>query len=264
MFTEKIQKIIDMKGKAKLTMLTAYNYIIAELVDEAGVEIVLVGDSLANVELGFEDTRDVSVDQMVHHTKAVANAVNDALVLVDMPYGSFHESPEQTLLNAQRIIAAGADAVKVEWHDDVFVNISLFKENNINYVGHVGLTPQTAEELGGFKVQGKTIERATEIINQAKAFEENGAFACVVECVPQTLGQQLTEVLAIPTVGIGAGPYCDGQVLVSYDLLGMFRRYRPKFVKAYAEMAEPILSAFKEFKKDVEQGEFPGPEHCFK
>lgn len=264
MFVEKIQKLVDKKSKSKLTMLTAYNYILAELVDEAGIDIVLVGDSLANVELGLEDTREVTVDDMVHHTEAVKNAVKKALILVDMPYGSFHAGAKDTLLNAQKLIDAGADAVKVEWHDEIFESTALFAENSIPYVGHVGLTPQTAEELGGFRVQGKTVERAAEIINQAKLFEQDGAFACVVECVPQALGAQLTEVLSIPTIGIGAGPDCDGQVLVSYDLLGMFRRYRPKFVKCYADLANQAISAFKDFKKDVDDGTFPGPEHSFK
>lgn len=264
MFKDKIQAIVDKKSKSKISMLTAYNYILAEFVDEAGVDVVLVGDSLANVELGLTDTRDVTVDHMAHHTRAVRNAVKNALVVVDMPYGSFHQGAEKTLVNARRLIDAGADAVKVEWHSEVFENISLFEKNGIDYMGHVGLTPQIAEELGGFKVQGKTVERAQEIIAHSKQFEESGAFACVIECVPETLGKQISDVLSIPTIGIGAGAGCDGQVLVSYDLLGMFRKYRPKFVKCYTQLADQVVAAFKEFKDDVEDGRFPGPEHCFK
>lgn len=248
----------------KITMLTAYNYIMGELVDAAGIDIVLVGDSLANVEMGLESTCDITIADMMHHLKAVKRSIKDAFVVVDMPYGSFHISKEDTLRNAKLLVDAGADAVKIEWHENVISNISLLAAEGIEVMGHVGLTPQTAEELGGFKVQGRTEERAQEIVGQALELERTGCFAIVLECVPEMLAKEITDVLSIPTIGIGAGKHCDGQVLVTYDLLGMYNKLRPKFVKQYAQLADKAIEAMKEFKKEVDCGEFPAPEHTFK
>lgn len=257
----RIQELINKKNREKISVLTAYNYVMASFAEEAGIDIILVGDSLANVELGRSSTASASMGDMIHHLRAVRCAVSRALIVVDMPYGSFHVSPDATVENARSLIDAGADAVKIEWHNDIIVHVAALKKEGIYVVGHVGLTPQTAQD---FKVQGRDSARAEEIKQQAEILENNGCFAVVLECVPQGLAQSITEGLSILTIGIGAGKFCDGQVLVTYDMLGMYNRFHPKFVKQYALIGQSIVKAMTLYKEEVQQGLFPGPEHSFK
>ena len=265
MTNERLIALMQKKQRGeKMSMLTAYSYPFAVLAAKAGIDMILVGDSLANVELGRDTTNTVGMTEMIHHTKAVRAGAPEACVIADMPYGSFHRDAADTVGNAKALLAAGADAVKIEWHAGVPACMSSLVENGIPFMGHIGLTPQTAEELGGFKVQGKTPERAEAIKAQALAFEKAGTFAFVIECVPESLGKDITaSVSRAFTIGIGAGRYCDAQVLVSYDMLGFFDKYRPKFVKQYADISAPICDAFVRFKQDVASGAFPGNENVF-
>ena len=261
--TEHIQKISDKKKRGeKISMLTAYDYATGLLVDKAGIDIVLVGDSLANVVLGLESTTLVYMPEMLHHSKAVRRGVKNALLVGDMPYDSYQADPTQAVKNAQRFIKeAGCDAVKLEWFRQCpFVAESIAKAG-IPVMGHVGLTPQTAET---FKVQGKDAASAQEIMEQARILQEVGCFSIVLECIPQELAAIITETLSIPTIGIGSGVHCDGQVLVINDLLGLFDRYQPRFTKKYIDLSPMILEALKKYKSDVEHQSFPGPEHSFK
>lgn len=260
---DKIQKICSKKKNGqKISMLTAYDYATGMLVDKAGIDIVLVGDSLANVVLGLDSTTLVYMPEMLHHAKAVRRGVKDALLVGDMPYDSYQADPTQAVKNAERFIKeAGCDAVKLEWFRQCpFVAESIVNAG-IPVMGHVGLTPQTAES---FKVQGKDAQSALEIIEHARILERVGCFSVVLECIPQELAQIITGTLAIPTIGIGSGVHCDGQVLVINDLLGLFDRYQPKFTKKYIDLSPVILDALKRYKLDVEQQTFPGPEHSFK
>ncbi len=259
----KIELISAKKQKGeKITMLTAYDYGTGILVDKAGIDIVLVGDSLANVVLGLESTTLVYMPEMLHHAKAVRRGVKNALLVGDMPYDSYQADPSQAVKNAQRFIKeAGCDAVKLEWFRQCpFVAESIVKAG-IPVMGHAGLTPQTAES---FKVQGREASAAQEIIEHARILQDVGCFSLVLECIPQELAQVITETLTIPTIGIGSGVHCDGQVLVINDLLGLFDRYQPKFTKKYVDLSPLILDALKRYKSDVEQQSFPGPEHSFK
>ena len=247
----------------KIIMLTAYSYTFASIINKGGIDMVLVGDSLAQAEYGYDDTRSVTMDDMVRHVAAVARAVDSAPVVADMPYGSFHVSAGDTLNNAKRFMQVGATAVKIEWHKNDIEMITSVIEAGIPVMGHVGLTPQTASELGGFKVQGKTPEQAQGVIDNAKRLESAGAFSIVLECIPAQLAGKITASLKIPTIGIGAGPDCDGQVLVSYDLLGMFTKFRPRFVKSYVKLDEQIIDAVKRFTEEVKNGTFPDKPHSF-
>ncbi|MDR0549172.1 MAG: 3-methyl-2-oxobutanoate hydroxymethyltransferase [Deltaproteobacteria bacterium] len=248
----------------KLTMLTAYDYSFARLVDSAGVDSILVGDSLGNVILGYEDTLSVTMADMIHHTKAVARAARNALVVADLPFLSYQVSVPKAVKNAGRLLKEGrAQAVKLEGGVFIAEQIKAIVEASIPVVGHIGLTPQSVNAMGGFKVQGKSEESIKRLFADAKAVQEAGAFAVVVECVPPTLMKKLTESLSIPTIGIGAGPHCDGQVLVYHDLLGLFEGFSPKFVRRYAEAGDLIKKAFSQFVAEVKAGQFPGPEHCF-
>jgi len=260
-----VKDILELKGRRKITMLTAYDYPLASLVDKAGIDMILVGDSLANVVLGLDSTTKVGMAEMLHHAKAVTRAVKNALVVGDMPYESYQVNPEESVKNALRFIKeAGCDAVKLEWFDKCLeVTKKIIDEAGIPVMGHIGLTPQTADKLGGFKVQGKDADAAKRIIEQAQALEKLGCFAIVLECVPDKIALLITGKLKIPTIGIGAGPSCDGQVLVIHDLLGLFERYTPKFVKKYANLSPIISKAIEEYKEEVIQGKFPGPEHIF-
>lgn len=245
----------------KLTMLTAYDYVTARLVDAAGVDMILVGDSLANVMLGLDSTREVGMDEMIHHAKAVNRAVENALLVGDMPYEAFQGELNRVVEQAQRFVEeAGCDAVKIEWFDSCILIVEAIIEAGIPVMGHVGLTPQTAEQ---FKVQGKDAASARIIIDQARALEETGCFSIVLECIPDKIAQMITEQLKIPTIGIGAGADCDGQVLVFHDLAGMFDRYRPKFVKQYAAAGELIKQGIRAFCQDVQDGKFPDAEHSY-
>ena len=260
-----VQDISLLKDKRKITMLTAYDYPIASLIDEAGIDMILVGDSLANVVLGLESTTQVGMWEMLHHAKAVTRAVKHALVIGDMPYESYQVDPDGSVKNALRFInEAKCDAVKLEWFDKcIQVTESIIKAG-VAVMGHIGLTPQTADKIGGFKVQGKDAEAARRLIKQATLLEKAGCFALVLECVPDKIVEMITGMLKIPTIGIGAGQYCDGQVLVINDMVGLFERYKPKFVKQYVNLAPQIKKAIENYKNEVLEGKFPAAEHSFR
>jgi 3-methyl-2-oxobutanoate hydroxymethyltransferase len=225
-------------------MLTAYDYPLASLIDRAGIDMVLVGDSVANVVLGLDSTTKVGMAEMIHHAKAVTRAVKQALVIGDMPYESYQINPEESLKNARRFIdEAQCQAVKLEWFDRCLEVTEKIIRGGIAVMGHIGLTPQTADKLGGFKVQGRDAEAAQRLIEQATALEKLGCFSIVLECVPDKIAQIITQKLKIPTIGIGAGIHCDGQVLVTHDLLGLFERFTPKFVKKYVNLTPLIFQA---------------------
>ena len=240
-------------------MLTAYDYSMAKLVDESGVDIVLVGDSLGMVVLGFDSTTPVTMEQMLHHAKAVRRGVSRALLVGDMPFLSFRGSLEEAVRHAAQFVQeAGCEAVKVEWKPGIEDVAKAIVDAGIPVIGHVGLTPQTAAAEGGFGTRGKDAESAVRIIGQAIALQEVGCFAMVLECLPDLVAQEITARLRIPTIGIGSGPRCDGQVLVTYDMLGLFERFRPRFVKRYADLAGTIRQALKTYVGEVKAGEFPG------
>ena len=249
----------------KLTMLTAYDYSTARLMDEAGVNSILVGDSLGNVMLGYENTLSVTMEDMIHHIKAVKRGVKNALIVGDMPFMSYQVSTEQAVENAGRLIKeGGADVVKLEGGADVCEQIKAIVKATIPVCAHIGLTPQSINAFGGFKVQGKSIEAAQKLIADALAVEEAGAFAVVIEGVPAEIAAIITEKLSIPTIGIGAGAGCDGQVLIYQDMLAMFSDFTPKFVKKYAEVGQIMSNAFETFIKEVKDGTFPQKEHTYK
>jgi len=248
--------------KEKLTMLTAYDYSTAKLMDEAGVNAILVGDSLGNVILGYEDTISVTMEDMIHHGAAVSRGTKSALVVIDMPFMSYQTSVYDAVVNAGRLMKEGrAGAVKLEGGREVCPQIKAITEAGIPVMAHLGLTPQSIHALGGFRVQGKSEEAARKILEDAKAVEEAGAFAVVLECVPAKLAELITEELEIPTIGIGAGNVCDGQILVYQDMLGMFSDFTPKFVKCYANVGEVMKNAFESYRKEVQDGMFPKKEH---
>ncbi|MFH1397491.1 MAG: 3-methyl-2-oxobutanoate hydroxymethyltransferase [Candidatus Omnitrophota bacterium] len=258
------QDILGLKGKRKITMLTAYDYPLAFLIDKAGIDIILVGDSLANVVLGLESTKEVGMSEMIYHSKAVSRAVKQALLVGDMPYESYQVNPAESVNNALRFInEAKCAAVKLEWFDQCLEVTEKIIKSGIPVMGHIGLTPQTADKLGGFKVQGKDAQAAKKLIQQAKDLQGLGCFSIVLECVPDRIAQIITKELKIPTIGIGAGLFCDGQVLVSHDMLGLFDRYKPKFVKQYVNLSESILQAIEEYKSEVINSKFPDKEHSF-
>ena len=260
----RIQDILALKNKRKITMLTAYDYPLASLVDKAGIDMILVGDSLANVVLGLDSTTKVGMTEMLTAAKAVTRAVKHALVVGDMPYDSYQVNPEESVKNAKRFIdEAKCDAVKLEWFVKCLEVTEKIIGAGIPVMGHIGLTPQTAEKIGGFKVQGKDAEAAQRLIEQATALEKLGCFSLVLECVPDKIAEIITRKLKIPTIGIGAGLYCDGQVLVIHDMLGLFARYTPKFVKRYINLSPLITQAIEEYKNEVIESRFPDAEHSF-
>jgi 3-methyl-2-oxobutanoate hydroxymethyltransferase len=243
---------------AKITCLTAYDYATARLLDEAGVDVLLVGDSVGMVVLGYDSTLPVSVEEMLHHTRAVRRGTRRALVVADMPYGSYHSDITESVRNAMRFVKdAGAEAVKVEGGERRLELIVRLTEAEIPVMGHVGLTPQSLNALGGFRVQGKTVDAAEQLLRDARAVEAAGAFAVVLEAVPRELAAQITRELRIPTIGIGAGPDCDGQILVIHDLLGLTFVKTPKFARQYANVGQMILKAAREYCEDVRGGTFP-------
>jgi 3-methyl-2-oxobutanoate hydroxymethyltransferase len=259
-----VQDILSLKGKRKITMLTAYDYPLASLIDRAGMDMILVGDSVANVVLGLDSTTQVGMIEMIHHAKAVTRAVKHALVIGDMPYESYQVNPEASVNNAARFInEAKCDAVKLEWFEQCPEATEPIIKAGIPVMGHIGLTPQTADKLGGFKVQGKDAEAAKRLITQAISLEKLGCFSIVLECVPDKIAGIITKTLKIPTIGIGAGVNCDGQVLVTHDMLGLFERYTPKFVKKYVNLSSLISQALQDYKNEVIQGKFPAQEHSF-
>ena len=252
------------KGE-KLSMLTAYDYSTAKLEDESGINGILVGDSLGNVVLGYEDTVSVTMEDMIHHGAAVARGAKNALVVVDMPFMSYEVTVEEAVRNAGRLMKEGrAGAVKLEGGVRVAEQIRAIVKAGIPVMGHIGLTPQSINVFGGFKVQGKSEEAARALLADAKAVEEAGAFAVVIEAVPAALAQMITDAVSIPTIGIGAGAGCDGQILVYQDMLGMFSDFTPKFVKRYANVGEVMREAFANFAAEVASGAFPTEEHTYK
>ena len=259
-----IQEMIDQKSRHEpITMLTAYDFPFASFVDEAGIDMILVGDSLANVVLGLESTTEVGMKEMLHHTRAVVRAVANALVVGDMPFDSYQLNPRAAVDNARQFIEAGCQAVKLEWFDDCPRVASAIVEAGIPVMGHVGLTPQTAQKLGGMKVQGREATSAQAIIQNAKQLQDSGCFSVVLECIPRELAQIITDQLKIITIGIGAGPHCDGQVLVIHDLLGLSKRHQPKFSKKFVDMGPQILEAVRQYKKEVTTGQFPDDAHSY-
>lgn len=252
------------KGGQKITSLTAYDYSTAKLVDEAGVDVILVGDSLGMVALGYPDTTHVTLDDMVHHTKAVSRAKPNALLVADMPFLTFGVTRRDTILNAGRLVReGGAESVKLEGGVRVREEIRALVDCQIPVMGHVGLTPQSVHAFGGFRVQGKKEAEADEVVRDAVAVQEGGAFSVVLEGIPASLAERITREVDIPTIGIGAGIDCDGQVLVTQDMLNLFRDFTPKFVKVYSDLGESALEAMERFCREVQSGVFPAEEHSF-
>jgi len=245
------------KGKERIAMLTAYDYQMAKLLDEVGIELILVGDSLGMVFQGMPDTKKVQMREMIYHTKAVARAVKRALIVGDMPINSYR-TPKSALKNAKKFLKAGAGAIKLEGNQPKVIR-ALIKAG-IPAMGHLGLLPQTAKK---YQLRGKIKEEAKKILKDAKELESLGVFSLVLECIPENLAKKITQSLKIPTIGIGAGKYCDGQVLVINDLLGMDESFKPKFVKRYLNLSQLIKMAVVKFKEEVKEGIFPGPEHTF-
>ena len=253
------------ENKEKVTMLTAYDYSMAKLIDEAGIEMILVGDSLGMVMLGYGDTLSVTMEDMIHHTRAVARGVKNAMVVADMPFLSYQTSVYDAVCNAGRLMKEGrAQAVILEGGREFAEHIRAITNASIPVVGHLGLTPQSLNAFGGFKVQGKTQEAAQKLLEDARIIEEAGAVAVVLECVPAKLASLVTEKIHIPTIGIGAGAGCDGQVLVYQDMLAMFGDFKPKFVKRFGEIGTQMKEAFQKYSEEVKAGTFPAEEHTFK
>lgn len=254
-----IIQIKEMKQKGeKIAMLTAYDYATAKLIDGAGIPLILVGDSLGMVVLGYESTIPVTMDEMIHHTKAVVRGTTQALIVGDMPFMTYQVSVDDALRNAARFIQeGGAQTVKLEGGENMAETVKRIVSSGIPVMGHIGLTPQSIHQLGGFKVMGKTPEAAVRLINDAKALDEAGVFAIVLECVPEPLSKLITEKVSVPTIGIGAGKYCDGQVQVISDLLGLYTDFVPKHAKQYARLFESIKSATADYIAEVQAGAFP-------
>ncbi|MEG1837310.1 MAG: 3-methyl-2-oxobutanoate hydroxymethyltransferase [Synergistaceae bacterium] len=252
------------ENKEKITMLTAYDYSMAKLIDSSGINMILVGDSLGMVMLGYEDTLQVTMEDMIHHTRAVARGTKNAFLVTDMPFMSYQTSLYDAVVNAGRIIKDGhAQAVKLEGGQEITPQIEAIVKASIPVVGHLGLTPQSINALGGYKIQGKSENDAQKILDDARAIEEAGAFCLVLECIPAKLAKIITESISIPTIGIGAGRDCDGQVLVYQDMLQMFSEFKPKFVKHYEHIGTSMTSAFEKYILEVREGLFPTEENSF-
>jgi 3-methyl-2-oxobutanoate hydroxymethyltransferase len=250
------------RGK-KLAVVTAYDALFARIVEQAGIEAILVGDSLGMVVQGKSNTLSVSMDEMLYHTRLVAAAAEKALVIGDMPFMSYQTNKEDALRNAGRFLQAGAQAVKLEGGSVMLDRVEAMTQVGIPVIGHLGMTPQSVHQYGGYRVQGKGKGDAKKLIADAKALESAGAVALVLEAIPARLAQAITEKLSIPTIGIGAGPHCDGQVLVLYDLLGLFNEFVPKFVKPYAHLKADALQALRRYREEVEQGKFPSDSESY-
>jgi len=252
------------ENSQKITMMTAYDYPTAGLVDQAGIDTILVGDSLGMVMLGYDATVPVTMDEMIHHCKAVSRGARYGLIIGDLPFLSYHVSMEDSIRNAGRFLKeAACDAVKLEGGTEMAGVVRTLVDRGIPVCAHIGLTPQTATKLSGFGVQGKDAEGARRLLQSARDLEAAGAFMIVMECIPDMLAARITRELKIPTIGIGAGKDCDGQVLVYHDMVGLFERFTPKFAKQYVNLGPRIKEALKQYKADVESGAFPGPEHIF-
>ena len=267
--SDKKVSVLDVKQAKeegrKLTMLTAYDYPLGLMAAESGVDIVLVGDSLGMVVLGLDGTVKVTMEDMIHHIKAVVRGCKGPLIVGDMPFMSYNTSIREAIINAGRLMKeGGCDVVKLEGGVDFALTIESIVKAGIPVQGHIGLTPQTASALGGFKMQGKDASAAKQIIDDARALEDAGVFSMILEAVPAPLGKLVAEAVNVPVIGIGAGPDVDGQVLVFHDVVGLFDRFVPKFVKQYTNVRKIIIEALKEYNQDVAAGTFPGPEHSFK
>lgn len=261
-----IQDFLKKKSeRRKITMLTAYDYPFAKIVDEAGIDGIIVGDSVGMVVQGLENTLPVTMDEMIYHTKIVSRAVTNSMVIGDLPFMSYQAGIEDAVRNAGRFLKeAGASAVKIEGGAEVAEHIRAMTRSDIPVMAHIGLTPQSIHRMGGYKVQGKTDKSAKRLLDDARIAEDAGAFSLLLEAIPMGLAKSITDELSIPTIGIGAGPYCDGQVLVLHDVLGLFDRFLPKFAKRYANLKENALTAISFYKKEVEEGSFPSEEQSFK
>jgi 3-methyl-2-oxobutanoate hydroxymethyltransferase len=259
-----ILEILQLKReRKKLAVVTAYDALFARIVEQAGIRVILVGDSLGVVVQGKANTLSVTMEDMLYHTKLVADAAPRALVISDMPFMSYQVSAEDAVRNAGRLLQAGAVAVKLEGGAVMADRVKAMTSLGIPVVGHLGMTPQSVHALGGYKVQGKVEDQATKLLDDARALEAAGAFALVLEAIPADLAKKITQALSISTIGIGAGPHCDGQVLVLYDLLGLFDAFTPKFVKTYAHLKTDALQALSRYKEDVEQGKFPSDSESY-
>jgi 3-methyl-2-oxobutanoate hydroxymethyltransferase len=266
----KRDKVTVLKLQAKkergepITMLTAYDYPTALLVERAGVDVLLVGDSLGMVVLGYENTIPATMDEMIHHAKAVRRGASLPFLIGDMPFSSYETDISTAIANAARFMKeAGMDCVKLEGGQEMAETVRAIYNAGIPVMGHIGLTPQSVAKLGGFKVQGKDAASARKLVDDALALEEAGAWGVLLECIPDRVAQIITDQLTVPTVGIGAGPHCDGQVLILHDLIGFFDRFTPKFAKRYTNLFEELERALRQYCQEVKEGAFPGPEHCF-
>lgn len=260
-----IPKIQEKKRRGeKITMLTAYDYPMARIIDQIGVDIILVGDSLANVILGYSNTLPVTMEEMLHHTKAVARGCQRALLVADMPYLSYHIDIKETIRNAGRFIKeGGAEAVKVEGGKKRAEVISRILDLEIPVMGHIGLTPQSIHQMGGYRVQGNTLDQSLTLVEEARLLEATGVFSIVLEGIPEEVAQIITQGVSIPTIGIGAGRFCDGQVLVVHDMLGFFEEFQPKFVRRYANLHQEIGKAVRQFFSDIREGKFPSESESY-
>lgn len=260
-----VKTLFEMKKRGeKIAMLTAYDFLMAKLLDESGIDIILVGDSLGNVFQGHETTLPVTVEDMIYHAKAVCRGIKRAMVVVDMPFLSYQVSPEEAVKNCGRVLKETcAEGVKLEGGGEIIDVVRKLTSVGIPVMGHLGLTPQSIHKFGGYNVRGVEENEAEKILNDAKALESAGAFAIVLEKIPSELAKRVTSSVSIPTIGIGAGPSCDGQVLVVYDMLGLFEEFKPKFVRRYAELAQIIREAFKNYISDVKTGKFPSESESY-
>jgi len=253
------------REKQKITMLTAYDYPFAKIIDEAGIDGIIVGDSVGMVVQGLDNTLPVTMDEMIYHTKIVSRAVQNTMVIGDLPFMSYQASVEEAVRNAGRFLKeAGASAVKIEGGAEVAGQIRAMTKSDIPVMAHIGLTPQSIHRMGGYKVQGKTEESAKRLLEEAHIAEDAGAFSLLLEAIPMNLAKRVTEELSIPTIGIGAGPFCDGQVLVLHDVIGLFERFLPKFAKQYVNLKDHTLKAIKVYKEEVEGGIFPSQDQSFR
>ncbi len=261
-----IQDFLKKKKEGKkITMLTAYDYPFAQIIDEAGIDVILVGDSLGMVVQGLDNTLPVTMDEMIYHTKMVTRAVKNAMVIGDMPFMSYQAGIGDAIRNSGRFLKeTGASGVKMEGGAEIADHIRAMTRSDIPVMAHIGLTPQSIHRMGGYKVQGKTDEAANKLIEEAHIVENAGAFSLLLEAIPMNLAKKITEELTIPTIGIGAGPHCDGQVLVLHDVIGLFERFVPKFVKRYANIKEDVSKAINAYKEEIEEGTFPSEEQSFK
>jgi 3-methyl-2-oxobutanoate hydroxymethyltransferase len=258
-------KIIEKKKKGeKIVTITSYDYSFAKIVDESDIDLVLVGDSLAQVMLGYKNTLSVTMDEMIHHTKAVSRAVSNAMIVGDMPFLSYKVKIEEAVKNAGRFVQeGGAEAVKVEGGTEICSTIKAIIDADVQVMGHIGLTPQAIYRFGGYLVQGRTIDTAKKLILDAKNLEQTGVFSIVLESIPWQIAKLITSVVEIPTIGIGAGPFCDGQILVIHDMLGIFTEIKPKFLKYFGNVGEAIHQALDKYKSEVINGQYPDKDHSY-